>query len=586
MSTDRPTFNINQVYAYLIVEELVRCGVELFCIAPGSRSTPLTLAAAMNPKARTVVHYDERGLAYFALGYARGAGKPAAVITTSGTAAANLHPALIEASKSNVPLILLTADRPPEARDSGANQTIDQVKLFGNAVRWWHEFACPHLGLEIPAQAILSAVDYALQRAREQGGGPVHLNCPYREPLGSAAPEPGIVRLLNLFPGASEWHTSQQPNSRSLPGKIQPSEEAQRELIDIVAAARQPLLVVGQLNRVEDARMVERFLESARWPVFADICSGIRLGTHGGYSDLLLGTNPFNSFIATDLIVYAGGAVTSKTTLQFLENARPKHFVRALDHPFRHDATFRSTLRVETAFAPFFQWMEEVTPKVDNSDWQNGCEKFFRLSADAVRAFFDQNDLLSEPMVARCVARMAPEDSIIFAGNSMPIRDLDLVSAPGRSPVRVTANRGASGIDGTVATAAGLAESGLVTALLGDLAVLHDLPSLALLRNRRAILVVINNDGGGIFHFLPIAQNEAVFEKYFGTPHGLDFQHAASQFGLGYTSPTTVSAFEAAYAMSLESGQSCIIEVKTDRVKNRALHQQLRDAVAQALAAD
>ena len=571
----------NQLWAELLVEELIRAGVGLFCLAPGSRSTPLTAAVAANPKARHLIHFDERGTAFCALGYARATGRPAAWITTSGTAVANGLPAVVEASVDGVPLVLLTADRPPELRDTGANQTIPQPSLFGDYVRWRFDLPTPTEAID-PA-FVLTTADQAVHRATGRPAGPVHLNCMFREPLA-----PGAGGAARIPEALQRWAASEEPYTRYTAPTAVDGIEA---LVDRVRGVERGLVVAGRLaTRAEGAAAV-RLADALGWPLLPDVGSQVRLGAGSavacpGY-DHALGSEAFAAAHAPDAVLHLGGRSTSKRLAQFVARSRPDIFAVVRADPFRFDPNHRVTDRVEADVTAFCDAaagiLGERTPK--RSGWLTA----WRAASDAVLATFaahvDGADALTEPGVARLVAGHAASGLVLAA--SMPVRDADVFAAPGGPAPLVASNRGASGIDGTVATAAGFAR-GLdapVTLLIGDLALLHDLNSLALLRDPAqppVTVVAVNNDGGGIFHFLPIAQHEAVFEPYFGTPHGLGFEHAAQLFELAYHRPTTPVELTDMLAEAQRSGASSLIEVRTDRTANRALH---ADLLARAAAA-
>ncbi len=570
----------NQLWADLLVEELVRCGVGLFCLAPGSRSTPLTAAVAANPKARHLIHFDERGTAFCALGYARATGRPAAWITTSGTAVANGLPAVVEASVDGVPLVLLTADRPPELRDTGANQTVPQPTLFGEYVRWRFDLPVPTDAID-PA-FVLTTADQAVYRALGQPAGPVHLNCMFREPLApamSSANGGGRSRPDTL----RRWSESRAPYTRyTAPAAVDAAE--MEGLVERLRDAERGLVVAGRLATRAEGTAAVRLAEALGWPLLPDIGSQVRLGEGSGVAclgyDHALGSEAFAEAHAPDAVLYLGGRSTSKRLAQFVARSRPDVFAVVRADPFRFDPDHRVTDRVEADVAAFCETVSARLgpPPSKSSAWLTA----WRAASDAVlatfAAHFDSEDALTEPATARLVATHAASGLVLAA--SMPVRDADTFAAPGGPAPLIASNRGASGIDGTVATAAGFAR-GLdapVTLLIGDLALLHDLNSLALLRDPAqppVTVVAVNNDGGGIFHFLPIAQHEAIFEPYFGTPHGLGFEHAARMFGLVYYRPTMLSDLASALAAAQASGTSSLIEVRTDRTANRALHAAL-----------
>jgi 2-succinyl-5-enolpyruvyl-6-hydroxy-3-cyclohexene-1-carboxylate synthase len=575
LSPDPATPHANRLWADLVIEELVRDGVDFFCVAPGSRSTPLVAALAANPRAKSLVHFDERGTAFAAMGHARATGRPAAWITTSGTAAANGLPAVVEAATDGVPMVLLTADRPPELRQTGANQTIDQPDIFGDYVRWRFDLPAPDPSID-PAM-VLTTVDQAAYRARRAPEGPVHLNLMFREPL---LPERGSEGLS----GSTPWLRSGEPYTRYAATKPAVDGVEVERLWAALRPVGRGLIVAGRLRSRKQGEAVLRLADTLDWPLLPDVGSQIRLGADSGnlapFYDVLLASESFAQAYAPEAVLHFGGRALSKRLERFLAATRPDPYFVVRENPFRLDPNHRVTHSVEADVVDFCAALGRATeehPPADSGawavDWREASEKVGRR----LDGLFSETEELGEPLVAWLVSRHIPEGYGLCVASSMPIRDLDTYAATGGAPVPVAANRGASGIDGTVATAAGFAR-GLgapLTLLAGDLALLHDLNSLAMLRDTRAVVVVLNNDGGGIFSFLPVARHEEFFEPYFGTPQGVSFEHAAAMFGLDYKNPRTASDFVEAYRAAYTRHTSTIIEVRTDRKENVALHRDL-----------
>ncbi|QIN79928.1 2-succinyl-5-enolpyruvyl-6-hydroxy-3-cyclohexene-1-carboxylic-acid synthase [Rubrobacter marinus] len=572
MTPKSATPALNRLWADLIVEELVRSGVGLFCVAPGSRSTPMVAALARNPKARSLVHFDERGTSFAALGYARATGAPAAWITTSGTAVANGLPAVVEASVDGVPMILLTADRPPELRQTGANQTIDQPDIFGDFVRW--RFDLPAPDPEIDPAMVLTTMDQAVYRSRRSPSGPVHLNLMFREPfLPDGDDEP--------TGGPTSWRASARPYTRY--AATRPAvDDAEVALVrDALGPVGRGLVVAGRLPSREQGEAVVGLAESLGWPLLPDVGSQVRLGPSSpnvvAHYDALLASEAFAGSHAPEAVLHVGGRALSKRLEKFLAAARPDPHVVVRENPFRLDPSHRVTHSVEADVAVFCASLGKAARKAPKDGWLSSWREASEGVGRTLDLLLPETAELTEPLVARLVSRHTPEGHGLVVGNSMPIRDLDTFATTDGAPLPVAANRGASGIDGTVATTAGFAR-GLgapVTLVLGDLALLHDLNSLAMLRDLPVTVVVVNNDGGGIFSFLPVAGHGELFEPYFGTPQGVTFEAAASMFGLPYESPRTADEFVEAYRSSRARGGSTVIEVKTVREENLALHREL-----------
>jgi len=564
-----------QQWADRLIDELVRCGVELFCLAPGSRSTPLVMAIARHPQAKAVMHYDERGAAFLALGYGRATGQPAAWVTTSGTAVANGFPAVVEASQDEVPLLLLTADRPPELRDTGANQTIDQVKLFGTYVRWQCELPVPDADLDL--HFLQTTIDQAVYRSRRSPAGPVHLNCPFREPL---VPEPGQLER-------SITAASHVPYTYYAMPVTAPDPEMVDHLAGLFRSVSQGLLIAGRLRRAEAAAALQQLAWQLGWPLLPDITSGLRLAPSGfpqvPFYELLL-YDPLRAaeVLKPEVVVHLGGRFVSKRLAQFLKAARPRCYVHVHDSPVRLDPDHQVTHRLEADVTLFCQQLAEALPPAHPpSAWAQHWHAANEALQATLEVQFQQEMLLEEPDVAWHLGRWLPPSHGLVLASSLPVRLMQAWSALPTAPPPVAANRGASGIDGTVATAAGFS-IGLarpVTLLIGDLALLHDLNSLALLREQPVVVIVLNNNGGGIFSFLPIARHTEVFEPFFGTPHGLRFEHAAALFGLSYAAPQTLAQLEQAYTEACANATPTLIEVCTKRARTILRWQKLEAAL-------
>ena len=577
------TARANRLWAHLIVEELVRCGVDFFCVSPGSRSTPLVAALSENSKAKSLVHFDERGSAFAALGYARASGRPAAWITTSGTAVANGFPAIVEASTDGVPMLCLTADRPPELRQTGANQTIVQPNIFGDYARWSFDLPAPDLSVD-PA-SVLTTVDQAVYRARRAPKGPVHLNAMFREPFLTEPEAQGEAGF-----GLGSWNESEKPYTRYADTRPSVDAEEVGRLWEELRMARRGLIVAGRLGSRLQGEAVARLAETLDWPLLTDISSQVRLGKDRrrvAYYDALLADGRFWEEHRPDAVVHFGGRPLSKRLEQALARAAPDTYTVVRDNPFRLDPSHRVTQSVEAdvvSFCAALSGAVKNSPGKPSPGWSAGWFEASERVGDLLdgRLLLSGKDEPGEPSVARLISRHVPEGHGLVLASSMPIRDMDTFAATDGPAVPVGANRGASGIDGTIATAAGFAR-GLgkpVTVIVGDLALLHDLNSLAMLKDLPVVVVAINNDGGGIFSFLPVAWQEKIFEPYFGTPHGLDFESAAGMFGLDYEHPATTPELLETYRAACSKGSSTLIEVTTDRQANTGLHRELLDEIA------
>lgn len=575
--------NLNIYWAELIVEELIRCGVDYFCISPGSRSTPLVVAIARNKKARSVICYDERGSAFHALGFARATNKAAAVITTSGTAAANLYPAVIEASNANVPMLVLTADRPQELIDTGANQTINQEHIFGKFTRWQFNFSCPTE--QVLPEAVLTTIDQAVYRSSSNNPGPVHINCRYRKPL--EPPSAGIKD--SYIKNIKNWIDGTEPFT--LYGKpiVTTDEETITSLANIINDTERAMVVVGELSSDVERKAVLKLIKKMNLTVYTDITSGLRLTdcpTHiMRYFDQELLSAAFNEFVRPSLVLHLGGRITSKRVNEFFAQNRPLQYILINNLHDRCDQIHAVTTRIESDLS----WICELLSKKVTQ--KNAFLNIFSQKAQEVEQIITKNidaeEEISEPFVARQISADIADHSGLFLSSSMPIRDMDLYGKTGRQSISVAANRGVSGIDGVIATAAGFAagKKKSTTLLIGDLAFIHDINSLALVNNLQLpmIIILINNRGGGIFHFLPISKSEDVFERYFAAGHDYSFGGVCETFKIDYCKVTDKAGFINTYRSAIEKALPAVIEVSTDRESNLKLRRKMKKEILTVL---
>ncbi|AFY94478.1 2-succinyl-5-enolpyruvyl-6-hydroxy-3-cyclohexene-1-carboxylic-acid synthase [Chamaesiphon minutus] len=571
---------MNQLWGYLIIEELVRNGIDYFVISPGSRSTPLTVAVAQNSQANKIICLDERAAGFHAIGYARATGNPAVLICTSGTAAANYLPAVIEASIDDIPLIILSSDRPPELRQTGANQTINQVNLYGNYPTWQFDLPCPTA--EISPNVVLTTIDLAISRARQAPGGVVHLNCMFREPL---APTDAHVEIPASL---VKWHEDRAPYTRYAAKLTIPAIAEIQSLIETIASTERGILFVGQLKSTAEIKAVIKLAARLNWAIFADIQSGLRLCQDFPnlihYFDRLLLTDIAVELEQIDTIVQIGTKIVSAQWFKWIEKHPPTNYIAIANNPDRYDPNHLVSFRIESDITYLCDRLSQHLPQLSPSTWvQKLRSASDRIGVTAAK--FLKTSKLTEPLIARTISELIPSQHGLWVSNSMPIRDLDMFGVGASAEdfpsisLRVGANRGTSGIEGAIASATGFAV-GLqapITAIVGDLSSLYDLNSLALLQHnlQPVIVVIINNDGGGIFSFLPIAKSTDLFEPYFGTPHGLKFDRVAAMFELDYYHPLNRDEFIHNYQQALAKNRSAIVEVTTDRSENLSLHQDL-----------
>jgi 2-succinyl-5-enolpyruvyl-6-hydroxy-3-cyclohexene-1-carboxylate synthase len=566
--------NPSHALATTIVDELARAGVEHACISPGSRSAPLAMAFDEHPGIRVRVVLDERSAGFVALGIARASGRPAAVVTTSGTAAANLHPAVVEAHYGRVPMIALTADRPPELRDTGAPQTIDQTKLFGDAVRWFADPGPPaeHAGVAAHWRSLAAR---AVAAAGGPPPGPVHVNLPFREPLVPVG-EDWNLELCGRA-GAAPWAAVGPPS-------FAPAEAEVDALAQQVARTERGVVVAGA-GEVSPKPVLD-LAASAAWPVIAEPTSGLRRGDHAITTyDALLRGESFAAAHRPDLVLRMGKTGISRALEAWLGPHVPQVLI---DRHGTWDDPGRAVSRLVHADPAAV--CAAVLPRIQartETSWLRSWLHGERRARAAIDEILDEEEAPSEPRTARDLAAALPQDSVLVVAASMPVRDLDwfMNRRPG---LRVIANRGVNGIDGFVSTTLGvaLARRGPVAGLAGDLSMLHDQNGLLSARGDvDATFVVLNNDGGGVFSFLPQSAWPDHFERLFGTPQGVDFAALAGLHGLGYERLRRAADLGRALERFLRAGAVNLIEVRTDRDDNVALHQRLWAAVERALGA-
>jgi 2-succinyl-5-enolpyruvyl-6-hydroxy-3-cyclohexene-1-carboxylate synthase len=537
--------NFNLVWAAALTDELHRGGVREVVIAPGSRSAPLALALAERLQAYTVI--DERSAAFFALGAAKAAGRAVAVLSTSGSAGAHFYPALLEAEATGVPVIAITADRPPELHGWGAPQQLDQQRLFG-AHAWFAELGVPD-PLTVPH--LRATVARALQQP-----GPVHLNAPFREPL---APIPGPLPEAHDEPAVRHLHARGAPDVR--------------EIAQELSQRPRGVIVCGPRDARDDLPAAVRELSRALgYAVIADAASGIDDGV--AHADLILRHDGWARALRPDAVVRVGGALSSKVVQTWLEQAQKTVVVHEHGDPV--DPALRAAA-VISGDAPAVCQALAARARAHGS-LGGVFEIAERRARSALEKAFAEAPW-GEPLIAREAALSA---ELLYVASSMPVRDVDAF-APRRG--RTLVNRGLNGIDGIVASAAGAAAvTGARTlALVGDLALLHDLGGLIAAARLRIPLSVlcVNNDGGGIFNFLPIAQHAARFEELFATPHGLDLEGAARLCGAEFTRVSDAKALRSALQRPAQTLR--LLEARTDRAANVAQHRALQEAVIAAL---
>jgi 2-succinyl-5-enolpyruvyl-6-hydroxy-3-cyclohexene-1-carboxylate synthase len=601
------------------VDELVRSGMRAACTSPGSRSAPLALTLAREPRLQCFSHIDERSSGFFALGLAKASGLPVAVACTSGTAAAELLPAAIEAHEARVPLLLLTADRPPELRENGAGQAIDQLKLYGDAAKWFFEVGT-HEATPARLRWIRTLACRAYATALEARPGVVHLNFPLREPLVTDEPLPDD--------GSARADRAPYLRRRSpLPGRQPDAIEQWPE--ELGAGARRGVIVAGRDERGPDqgslGRAAAQLGAAVGWPVLADpLSDGRRPGAIAHY-DALLRDERFASSMRPDFVLRVGDLPVSKPLREWLAGLGDIPQVALDGESAWQDPAAVVSDALGGDPRAILETIAAHADRAEQSDWFDRWRSFDELAGEAILGVLG-GDRLSEPRVALELGVLLPAEATLFVSSSMPVRDIETFWPVRADPPRALCNRGANGIDGVVSCALGVAATGgrrfgaehggPVVLLIGDVALAHDLGGLLAARRleSKLTIVLLNNGGGGIFDFLPVAESrmaraiepphdagalgaaaseltgaargEDIYTRHIATPTALDFADAARLYGLGHERAEDVTAFRAALERALAGERSTIVEVRSDRDANVRTHREIWSAVSRALDAE
>src|SRR5260221_4534787 len=577
--------NQNATHAYVnaFVDELARAGVQHVCVCPGSRSTPLAMILAEQNAIKLWMHLDERSAGFFALGLAKVTQQPVALVCTSGTAAANFLPGVVEAYYARVPLLVLTADRPPELRNVGAPQTIDQDHLYGAHTKWFVEMSLPE-ATPAALRYVRATADRAVAEALAAPAGPVHLNFPFREPL---VPLPADVAL-------ADGQRVDKPYTQVSPGLRHADRASLATLADELANVERGLIICGAQDDRDFPGAVTRLAQALGYPILADPLSQVRCGPHprdqviAAY-DALLRDAGFATNTIPEVVLRFGAVPTSKPLLQYFErHADCRQLL--IDGGARWNDPAHIASQVIHADANVF--CDDLYAQVHRKSRSSGtwlshwleAEHNARIAIDAQLATYDE---LFEGSVFTDLSTVLPAKAIVLASSMMPVRDMDTFMPSSSKAIRFLANRGANGIDGVISSALGASAASRdpLVLVIGDVAFYHDMNGLlaAELHNLNATIVLINNNGGGIFSFLPQADYPEHFEQLYGTPHGLDFRHAADLYGARYTLATDWPAFREAVPQGIAAGGLNIIEVQTNRERNVILHRAVWKAVSAAL---
>lgn len=581
-----PAPNRNLLWAEIVVDELARSGLKAVCIAPGSRSTPLTLAFAAHPGITVYPHMDERSAAFFALGVALKTDQPVALVCTSGSATANFFPAIVEAHESQVPLIILTGDRPPELRDSGANQTIDQVKLYGSYALWSVDMALPEADPDpLLLRYLRTTAARAYATANGLRKGVVHLNMPFRKPLEPTAVATDKTDVLPPREDDKPFTSIQRVNP---PGHSDDFDFLGR----VITQHERGIIICGPHTPHDLPYWVCRLADIAGYPILADPLSGLRFSDNtnratvdGGYETFLNGL----PLASPDVVIRYGQVPTSQWLSNYLDRAQPMHYIQVSENGVWADDLHRTTKFVQCHAVDLCSY---VAPTIDRDSETEWLEQWRDVEA-ANWAAVDQQ-LQGDAFDAAFVADLLdvlPENAHLFVGNSLSIRHVDQFGKPSAKNLHIFGSRGASGIDGNVSTALGIASQTTepLVLLVGDITFYHDMNGLFAVKNldlSNVTIVLMNNDGGGIFNRLPISGYDPAFTDLFIMPHGLQFEHAAKLYGLSYTQTSDRAIFRQMLRDKIGSGTPSIIEVRTDYKHDERRRREVIAAVKQAIQAN
>ncbi|WNG47015.1 2-succinyl-5-enolpyruvyl-6-hydroxy-3-cyclohexene-1-carboxylic-acid synthase [Archangium minus] len=579
--------NLNQLWARALLEELVRGGVRHAVVCPGSRSSPLALACARTDGVRTWSIIDERSAGFFALGLAKQSRAPVVLVATSGTAGAHFYPAVIEAAMSQVPLVVLTADRPLELQGWGAPQTVPQARFYGDFARLFADVGLPEAD-DAALVHLRATVARAVAIAWRAPRGAVHLNVPFREPL---APTLGSFDAKHLSSRAREGRPG-VPLTRIHPPSRLPEAQALEAVRARVAATERGVIVCGPRDENDGfAEAIASLAEATGYPVLAEAASQARYG--GGPAtvslyDAMLRHEPFARAHRPELVLRFGGCLTPKGPQAWIDSSGAE-VVLFSDEGALFDPAHSAARVVEGSAVAACEALSQGLSR-GLGPWARSFLWAEQWTRAALESAFSEDPSLTEMRVAHEVVTALPDGANLFVSSSMPIRDVDAFAPSTGRRLRVLANRGANGIDGIVSSALGVAAaSGRPTVLLtGDLAFLHDVGGLLTARRSGVPLtvVVVNNDGGGIFSFLPIAQAEEArsqYENLWGTPHGVDLSHAAALYQARFRRPDSPASLRSAVAEGLKGGLHVVEVQVAERARNVDLHRQLFARMATAL---
>ena len=582
--------NRNNLWTRIFIDQLAALGVKHACISPGSRSTPLTYILSKNKKIKSFIHFDERSSAFFALGLAKATGKPVLVVTTSGTAVAELYPAIIEAYQQRTPLIICTADRPAELVGTGANQTINQHNIFKNHIRWFRDIGLPSIS-DVGFHYLQKIAIKAFRISTSVDKGPVHLNFPFQKPLEPFSYTDKVgKRIIRIKPQQLTIHNSQI----SVP-KFEKSKDF-KKIVNQLVDSKKGIILVGGMEY--DDKLIKKIKELStllKYPVFADGISQLRFNVNKKDQNIL---SNFNLIITSkrfvnernpEIILQFGKTPTSSIMETFLEETDAIRYT--IDaYGDKHDparnakATF--TINPASFCEILISQLGEENFRRQKSNWFKDFIRADEISEKVKSRIIDKAKFPNEPSSIREIIKLIPSGSNLIIGNSLPVRDLDSIAYKTSKRITIHFNRGASGIDGITSTALGIASRNKKTFLItGDLSFLHDLNALAtaVKYSIPIVIIVINNNGGGIFESLPIAKKVKHFDKFFTTPHNLDLAEIVKSFGINHRLISTRRELQQYLRNMLNHNIPSVLEIQTDAVKSVELRAKIFNEVKKHL---
>lgn len=571
--------NINRIWSSLIIDEFCKNGITQFYLSPGMRNAPLVAGLVhlqkFDKKIEIILCIDERGASYRALGYSKATGKPAVLICTSGTAMANYMPAVVEAKKSNLPLIILSADRPAELTFCDDNQTIDQTKFFGDFIQGQMNLGAPTV--DISPLAMTSSLSNLIHKSLFPQKGPVHFNCAFREPL-----EDTIVPVPTDYLNLAKIQIERSgPSTKYVNLETRPDKETLAEIASLLKNSKTGLLVIGSLAPYESTEVVQEFVKNLNWPTYFDVSSSLKYAFNLSDGALPTFDHPeFQNELVNNppqTVFHIGGRLTSKHYYSFLKKVPQINLITLSLNLEKEDPSHHTKIRLNShinstleSIMGHFDGMK-LPKKSLSLDFQSFTKNKIKLIDDGPLAY---------PSISKTIIDNIPDNSILYIGNSTVVRTFDAYfSYENKKTLKIATNRGVSGIEGFVASTAGLID-GIkkeVYLIVGDVSFIHDLNSLLFLKDIKTPMkiIIVNNDGGGIFTLLPIHKEKSVLD-YITSPHGQNFKQIAASFNIDYVEARDRNQFSEAFKSMQSKDHHTILEVFIDHETNKSVYDQLR----------